>query len=80
MAILRIKGDKARFNVLNNECLGKPCLVPGHFQVRGGTPSGSRNTGETSPCCMTRAYHGCPGDAFDFELAKKRKSEGFKIT
>lgn len=76
MATLRIKGDKSKFNVLNGECLGKPCLVPGHFQVRGGTLSGSRNTGRTDPCCLTRAYRGCPGDAFDPELAKKRKSDG----
>lgn len=80
MSILRIKGDKSKYSVLNKECLGKNCLVTGHYQVRGGTLSGSRNTGETSPCCLTRAYHGCPNEIYDINLAVSRRKIGYKIT
>lgn len=78
MSQLKIKGDKSRYEVRAPECIGLECLRLGHYQVRGGTMSGSRNTGRTSPCCMFRAYHGCPTPIleFDKELAAKRKGDG----
>lgn len=87
MAEIRIKGDKSKYSAKDKDCLGRSCLNLGHFQVRGATMSGSRNTGQISPCCMTRAYHGCPpyGDdegnlyQIDKKLLSKRKSEGMKM-
>lgn len=80
MAILRKKGDKAKYSVANRECIGCQCLALGLFQHRGATMSGSRNTGDYSACCMTRAYHGCPDDkGYSKELAKQRRSEGMRI-
>lgn len=85
MATIRKKGDKAAYQVLDRECLGRRCLALGHFQVRGATMSGSRNTGDTRPCCMTRTYHGCPYEddkllASDPALVSQRKAEGMKVS
>jgi hypothetical protein len=61
MAYLQKKGDKRKFNVTDAKCIGRDCFQPGMYQHRGATLSGSRNTGSPdSPCCMRRAYHGCP--------------------
>ena len=81
MSIIRRKGDKAKYAVTDRDCIGRDCLHLGHFQSRGATMSGSRNTGDSHPCCMRRAYHGCPHPLPepDKELAKKRKAEGMKI-
>ena len=58
--ILRRKGDKNRYEFIDAGCLGRSCFQPGLYQHRGAVLSGSRNTGSYSPCCMCRAYHGCP--------------------
>ena len=59
--IFRRKGDKARYSFVDRFCIGRTCWNPGMFQHRGATMSGSRNTGSpASPCCMNRAYFGCP--------------------
>ncbi len=79
MSHIRLKSDKkkTRYSVKDDQCIGKDCLTLGLYQVRGASGSGSRNTGEMSPCCMTRAYHGCPdGHEYSLELAAKRKAEG----
>src|ERR1700719_2996204 len=55
------KGDKLRYEFVDAGCIGRECFQPGLYQHRGATLSGSRNTGAESPCCMRRAYHGCPG-------------------
>lgn len=82
MPELRIKGQKHRYSVSDDKCIGRSCLGLGFYQVRGATGGGgSRNTGESSPCCMNRAYHGCPSDKdalYSTELAKQRKAEGYK--
>lgn len=72
--------DKSRYDFLDAECIGRECWSPGHYQHRGATMSGSRNTGDVSACCMHRAYHGCPYEkpVFQIELAKERKAEGWK--
>jgi hypothetical protein len=57
---LKRKGDKLRYEFVDAGCLGRECFQPGVYQHRGATLSGSRNTGEMTPCCMRRAYHGCP--------------------
>ena len=57
---IKRKGDKLRYEFVDSGCLGRECFQPGVFQSRGATLSGSRNTGRVTPCCMRRAYHGCP--------------------
>lgn len=56
------KGDKARYAFLDAKCIGRTCWSPGMFQHRSPLScGGSRNTGSPdSPCCMNRAYRGCP--------------------
>lgn len=77
---LKKKGDKSQYSVLDRDCLGRECLQLGHYQVRGGTSSGSRNTGDSRPCCMRRAYHGCPQPLPEPDpvLLRARKAEGMK--
>lgn len=60
MSEFRRKGHALRYAFADPLCIGRQCWAPGVYQHRGATLSGSRNTGATSPCCMTRAYHGCP--------------------
>jgi len=83
MTVIRVKGDKHKYDVLNADCIGCSCLQLGLFQHRGATgASGSRNTGKMSPCCMWRAYRGCPNDRearVSAELAAQRKREGHKV-
>src|SRR5208282_1654263 len=60
--VFRRKGDKAHYNFLDKTCLGRSCWAPGMYQHRSPMScGGSRNTGSPdSPCCLNRAYHGCP--------------------
>ena len=61
MAIFRKIGDKNHYSFLDANCIARSCWSPGLFQHRGATSKGSRNTGDPdTPCCMHRAYHGCP--------------------
>lgn len=81
MTTIRVKGDKNKYSVLNTQCIGCECLALGQYQHRGATLSGSRNTGAYSACCMTRAYHGCPGEdkrKYSDELKAKRKEQGLR--
>lgn len=69
-------GEKEKFSFIDRRCIGRECFTPGMFQHRGATMSGSRNTGSPdSPCCMRRAYRGCP-DGPEGE----RKNEDGSIT
>jgi hypothetical protein len=71
------KGDKARYSFKDARCIGRSCWAPGMYQHRGAILSGSRNTGSPdSPCCMTRAYHGCPDGP---EWMRNRSSTGWSI-
>lgn len=80
MAYLQRKGDQTRFYVVDAKCLGAECFRPGHYESRGATLSGSRNTGNSSPCCMRNAYHGCPNEpVITEELKAERKCEGWKV-
>lgn len=56
------KGNKARYQFLDDRCIGRHCWAPGMYQHRAPmSGGGSRNTGSPdSPCCLNRAYHGCP--------------------
>lgn len=80
MTILRKKYDKNKYEFRDAECLKAECFQPGEYHHRGATSSGSRSTGKTSPCCMRRAYHGCPNDVvYMDDLLKKRKEEGWRV-
>jgi hypothetical protein len=59
---LRRKGDKNKYSFVDLGCLGRGCFAPGMYQHRSPLScGGSRNTGSPdSPCCLNRAYHGCP--------------------
>ena len=78
----RRSGERGvRYAFLERECIRAKCWAPGHYQHRGATGDGSRNTGDPSACCMRRAYHGCPDDSereYDVALSKLRRSEGWK--
>lgn len=78
--VFRKKGDKARYDFRDKSCIGLKCWAAGQFQHRGATMIGSRNTGSSTPCCLNRAYHGCPTPipVHDESLAAKRKAEGWK--
>jgi hypothetical protein len=81
MSKLGFNKSKERYDVLDRDCLGRECLQLGHFQTRGATLSGSRNTGDSKPCCMRRAYHGCPTPLPPptHDLIDQRKAEGLKV-
>lgn len=81
MTAFRIVGEHGvRYDFRDRECIAAACWAPGHYQHRGATMSGSRNTGSPdTPCCLNRAYRGCPRDVqHDPELARKRKAEGWR--
>ena len=84
MAEIRRVKTKTRYCVLDSQCIGRDCLVLGVFQHRSMmTVGGSRNTGDVTACCMTRAYRGCPLTEakmqYDEEVAKERKAEGWRV-
>lgn len=56
------KGDRNRYSFSDAKCLGRKCWAPGMFQHRSPLAGGgSMNTSSPdSPCCMNRAYRGCP--------------------
>ena len=60
--LFRRTGDKHRYSFVDERCIGRECWAPGMFQHRSPLScGGSRNTGSPdSPCCMNRAYRGCP--------------------
>lgn len=76
------KGEKRRYNFRSKECIGLKCWAAGMYQHRSPLSyGGSRNTGSPdTPCCLNRAYHGCPSIIlpFDKDLASQRKAEGWK--
>ena len=61
MKIKRVK-EKTRYDFVDARCLGRKCFAPGMYQHRSPMScGGSRNTGSPdSPCCLNRAYRGCP--------------------
>ena len=73
MATIKRKGEKGGYDVLNKACLGCICLALGNYESRGATLSGSRNTGNFTKCCMSRAYHGCP-DEDKREFSEERRT------
>ena len=82
MSHLRMVKTKTKYDVRDTQCIGRECLALGVYQHRGATMGGSRNTGGTTPCCMTRAYRGCPPTEaethFEAALAATRKAEGWR--
>ena len=60
--VAEIRLDGETFRVRSTECATLTCFAPGRFYHRGATLSGSRNTGDSHLCCLTRENHGCPSD------------------
>lgn len=58
----KCKGERTRYSFVDKRCIGRPCWAPGMFQHRSPLAGGgSMNTSSPdSPCCMNRAYRGCP--------------------
>jgi hypothetical protein len=58
----KCKGDKALYSFIDAKCIGRTCWAAGMYQHRSPlSGGGSRNTGSPDwPCCLTRAYRGCP--------------------
>jgi len=82
MSDFKKKGEKTKFNFFSPECIAAKCWAPGFFQHRAPMMGGgSRNTGSPdTPCCMNRAYHGCPREiVIDRLLAQQRKLEGWRL-
>ena len=61
-AMFKREGEKTRYSFSDRDCIGRTCWAPGMFQHRSPMScGGSRNTGSPdSPCCLNRAYRGCP--------------------
>ena len=62
MTLFKRPGDKAKYSFSDAKCIGRECWAPGMYQHRSPlSGGGSRNTGSPdSPCCLNRAYRGCP--------------------
>ena len=62
MAFFKRKGEKEKYSFSDRLCIGRECWHAGMFQHRSPmSAGGSRNTGSPdTPCCMNRAYRGCP--------------------
>ena len=77
---IRIRGDKNPYEVLDRECIGRPCLNLHPVQVMGASISGLRFTGRYRYCCGRRDYHGCPRPIpeYDARLAAERRKEGMR--
>lgn len=72
--------DKLRYDFSDKDCIGRECWAPGQFVHRGATSSGSRNTGSSTPCCVNRAYHGCPPKTAPSKLlVRNRRREGWRL-
>lgn len=79
MTVFRKKYDRNKYDFRDAQCLDAECFQPGEHQTRGATGSGSRASGSSRPCCMRRAYHGCPNDVVHLpELGAARRKEGWK--
>ena len=79
MIYVRKIGQKERYLMQDNDCIGYECFVPGRYQHRGATMKGSRSSGE-SLICMRSAYRGCPMEpVYSKELAKERKEAGWRV-
>src|SRR5579871_3684099 len=82
MAHVRQTGRPGKYWVLNNKCIGCICFSPGEFATRGAVgAAGTRNTGQTTLCCLTNAYRGCPEEVqreHSKEQEQERKREGWK--
>ncbi len=82
MTDFKRKGENKKYNFRAKECIGLKCWAPGLYQHRSPLAGGgSMNTSSPdTPCCMNRAYHGCPRliPAFQDDLANSRKKEGWK--
>ena len=78
--IFRKTYEKGRFDFHDARCIEAECWAPGMYQHRGAGGAGSRNTGSPdSPCCLNRAYRGCPNDViYKIDLARARRAEGWK--
>lgn len=85
---LQRKGDKARYEFLESDCLGRECFAAGMYQHRSQMAGGgSRNTGSPdTPCCLNRAYRGCPSGPMhglpmvNSDLKKQRRAEGWSVS
>jgi hypothetical protein len=67
---IRRKGEKTRYDFVDANCLGRECFAAGMYQHRSPMScGGSRNTGSPdSPCCLNRAYRGCPAGPMGEEV------------
>jgi hypothetical protein len=56
------KGDKVKYNFVDELCIGRRCWAAGMYQHRSPMAGGgSMNTSSPdTPCCLNRAYRGCP--------------------
>ena len=79
MAQIKIKGDQHRYDVRDQQCIGRECLNLHAVAMRSPTTSGTRLTGYTH-CCARREYHNCPNPVpeFDRKLAAQRRKDGMK--
>src|ERR1700761_6539948 len=64
--LFKKKGESPKYSFLDKDCIGRTCWAPGLFQHRAPLAGGgSMNTSSLpTPCCMNRAYRGCPPGPF----------------
>jgi hypothetical protein len=61
VTLFKRKGEKTKYSFVDSRCIGRYCWAPGMYRHMSIQSMGLRNTGSPdSPCCMNRAYHGCP--------------------
>ena len=79
MSTIRIKGDPNKYDVKDEQCIGRECLKLHPVSVRAPTNSGSRLAGYPH-CCARREFENCPSPIpeFDRKLAAERRKEGLK--
>lgn len=73
------RGAKHKYNFVDEFCIGRKCWAPGLFQHRAPlSGGGSMNTSSPlTPCCMNRAYRGCPAGPMG---ERKEVYDGQEIT
>ena len=80
MTVIRIKGDKAKYDVRSKDCIGLPCLKLHAVSIRSAMSSGGSRLAGYRHCCARREYENCPQPIpeFDKALAAQRRKEGYK--
>ena len=78
---IRKKGDKAFYDVRDEQCIGRECLRVHMVEHRSVSMNGSSRVVGRVNCCGRREYFGCPHPApeYDKKLADQRHDGGMRV-